>query len=199
MNHTLHVVRYSGPFGFIKPWAAVRDEETASQLFLLPSTLNGIALRLFPHREQSPIIRHKLTSSGTSRQTETTHVKSWEFSKTKREIGRSTAILTRHVLVYPVLYLAFGTLRDARQAQLQPICLCRNEDLLFPDADIITMQSNLFDKLEGIEFIEGQAEDFEAICVGRNMNGDPVYGTLSVSATPTQTYLPVWTFTQPVL
>jgi hypothetical protein len=30
----MYVVKYSGPFGFIKPWTAVRDNETFSQQFL---------------------------------------------------------------------------------------------------------------------------------------------------------------------
>ena len=44
----LYVVRYSGPFGFIKPWTAVRDSETYSQQFLTPSILAGIERKLFP-------------------------------------------------------------------------------------------------------------------------------------------------------
>lgn len=33
----MYVVTYKGQFGFIKPWTAVRDEETFSQQFLTPS------------------------------------------------------------------------------------------------------------------------------------------------------------------
>ncbi len=33
----MYVIKYSGPFGFIKPWTAVRDSETYSQNFLIPS------------------------------------------------------------------------------------------------------------------------------------------------------------------
>jgi hypothetical protein len=36
------VIRYSGPFGFIKPWTAVRDGETFSQQFLTPSIIEGV-------------------------------------------------------------------------------------------------------------------------------------------------------------
>ena len=42
------VVKYSGPFGFIKPWTAVRDSETFSQQFLTPSIVEGIEKKLFP-------------------------------------------------------------------------------------------------------------------------------------------------------
>ena len=44
----LFIVKYSGKFGFIKPWTAVRDGETFSQQFLTPSTIKGIELKLFP-------------------------------------------------------------------------------------------------------------------------------------------------------
>ena len=43
-----YVVKYSGPFGFIKPWTAVRDSETFSQQFLTPSIVEGIEKKLFP-------------------------------------------------------------------------------------------------------------------------------------------------------
>ena len=38
----MYVVTYKGPFGFIKPWTAVRDGETFSQQFLTPSIIEGI-------------------------------------------------------------------------------------------------------------------------------------------------------------
>lgn len=38
----LYIVKYSGPFGFIKPWTAVRDSETFSQQFLTPSIVEGM-------------------------------------------------------------------------------------------------------------------------------------------------------------
>lgn len=47
MSEILYVVRYAGPFGFIKPWTAVRDSETFSQQFLTPSIVEGIEKKLF--------------------------------------------------------------------------------------------------------------------------------------------------------
>ena len=44
----IYVVKYSGPFGFIKPWTAVRDEEVYSQQFLTPSIVAGIERKIFP-------------------------------------------------------------------------------------------------------------------------------------------------------
>ena len=43
-----YTVRYTGKFGFIKPWTAVRDGETFSQQFLTPSIIEGIEKKLFP-------------------------------------------------------------------------------------------------------------------------------------------------------
>ena len=51
--------KYAGPFGFIKPWTAVRDAsggETYSQQFLTPSIIEGIRQKL----EVTAIMRHKL-------------------------------------------------------------------------------------------------------------------------------------------
>lgn len=44
----LFVVHYSGTFGYIKPWTAVRDGETYSQQFLTPSIVEGMEKKLFP-------------------------------------------------------------------------------------------------------------------------------------------------------
>lgn len=44
-----YVVKFTGPFGFIKPWTAVRDAsggETYSQQFLTPSIVEGIRQKL---------------------------------------------------------------------------------------------------------------------------------------------------------
>lgn len=48
MDKKLFVVKYAGPFGFIKPWTAVRDGETYSQQFLTPSIVEGMEKKLFP-------------------------------------------------------------------------------------------------------------------------------------------------------
>lgn len=44
----MYVVKYTGVFGFIKPWTAVRDSLTYSQQFLTPSIIEGIEKKLFP-------------------------------------------------------------------------------------------------------------------------------------------------------
>lgn len=155
------VVKYLGPFGFIKPWTAVRDGETFSQQFLTPSILEGMQRKLFPELLTQRggdrcIIGHRLNYTGISRQQEQTWSKSWlekkgqpileqRLVKTKGieeykefkipTITRrpATGILTRGVLIEPNLYLAFSDRQYAERALTQHICLCRNEDLLLPD------------------------------------------------------------------
>ena len=68
MSKTCYVVTYTGPFGFIKPWTAVRDELTYSQQFLTPSMVEGMRQKL----DVSEIYRHRLTHDGFSVQGETT-------------------------------------------------------------------------------------------------------------------------------
>ncbi len=41
----LYVVKYSVPFGFIKPWTAVRDGETFSQQFLTSNLIASWSLQ----------------------------------------------------------------------------------------------------------------------------------------------------------
>ncbi len=65
-NMTYYVVKYSGPFGFIKPWTAVRDGETFSQQFLTPSIVEELRKNCFPELLNEPgkiqkILRHRLS------------------------------------------------------------------------------------------------------------------------------------------
>ena len=71
-----YVVKYTGPFGFIKPWTAVRDAsggETYSQQFLTPSIIEGIRQKL----EVTEIMRHKLSYAGIDLQQEVVPAKAW--------------------------------------------------------------------------------------------------------------------------
>ena len=69
-----YVVKYTGPFGFIKPWTAVRDGETFSQQFLTPSIIEGIEKKIFSEllnqKGISRIVRHKLSYSAINTQQE---------------------------------------------------------------------------------------------------------------------------------
>ncbi len=191
----LHVVKYSGPFGYIKPWTAVRDEETYSQQFLTPSIIEGIEKKLFPELlEQrgkiSKIRRHRLNYAGIDGQTERTRSKG--FKKETPKIGYKSghawkpemSILTRGVLLEPHLYLAFADRSDAERAFTQHICLCRNEDLLLPEALLTYSDEAEFDQIAGFELHFCAAE--EGFLVGRNRfnYGEPMYGRLTIYGNP---------------
>ncbi|MDR1981381.1 MAG: hypothetical protein LBQ39_07170, partial [Tannerellaceae bacterium] len=75
-----YIIKYSGPFGFIKPWTAVRDSKTFSQQFLTPSIIEGVRQKL----EVSAICRHKLTYSSINVQQEQTQSRGWEDKKQTR-------------------------------------------------------------------------------------------------------------------
>lgn len=133
----MYIVTYKGPFGFIKPWTAVRDGETFSQQFLTPSIIEGIEKKLFPELLPSPgihkIVRHKLYCQAMSSQQEVTQARAWKNTRKNHE--RSRSIINRDILVNPVLCLAFANVDDATRASRQHVCLCRNEDVMLPERD----------------------------------------------------------------
>jgi len=154
----LYVVKYSGPFGFIKPWTAVRDSETFSQQFLTPSIIEGIEKKLFPELlEQSEgiqkIIRHRINYCGIDIQQERTWSKGGFVAKCEKGIYKTNlGVLSRGVMLNPNLYLAFEKEQDAQRAFIQTVCLCRNEDLLFPDS-MQVMSVEEFDLINGFELL----------------------------------------------
>jgi hypothetical protein len=102
-------------------------------------------------------------------------------------MSRSTSILNRGVLLYPVLHLAFGSRPDALRAAEQHLCLCRNEDLIFPEPDIREMTVDAFDQVRGFELRPGR-EQTGAFLVGYNRyrDGEPMYGRLEIVGNPTE-------------
>ncbi|MGD9978410.1 MAG: hypothetical protein AB7S54_10810 [Bacteroidales bacterium] len=176
----LYVVKYSGPFGFIKPWTAVRDSETFSQQFLTPSIVEGIRQKL----EVSSIVRHKLTYTSISVQQEQTQTRGWEKKTQVKILVRNQSILERGVMINPTLYLAFETEEDAIKSAKQHICLCRNEDVLFPESEVLQMKYSEFDQLTGFELRFG--ENAEAFLVGFNRfdEAEPMYGWLEITGKP---------------
>jgi hypothetical protein len=171
----LYLVRFSGPFGFIKPWTAVRDGETFSQAFLTPSIVEGMRQKL----EVSEILRHRLHHDGMDIQQEQTQTAGWE--KKRNELIRARSILKRGILLNPVLTLAFPTEEDAVKASIQHLCLCRNEDVLLPCSEPMAISLEEFEENEqGIELLFGEGED--TFCVGRNRfnNASLMYGRLHI-------------------
>lgn len=176
----LFVVKYSGPFGFIKPWTAVRDGKTFSQQFLTPSIIEGIRQKL----EVSSIIRHKLTYTSISVQQEQTQTRGWEKKTQLKMMVRNLSILERGVMINPILYLAFVTNEEAQKSAKQHICLCRNEDVLLPDSEIIQMEEAEFDQLTGFELRFGQTENSFLVGFNRFDEAKPMYGWLEIAGKP---------------
>lgn len=174
------VIRYSGPFGFIKPWTAVRDGETFSQQFLTPSIIEGIRQKL----EVSEIVRHKLTYVSISEQQEVTHTKAWNYARNKKLYTRDRSILKRGVMLEPDLYLAFSCEEDAEKAFGQHICLARNEDVLLPIENLGSMDKSTFDAISGFELLFGDGEDSFLVGYNRFSESAPMYGKLVVSGNP---------------
>lgn len=186
-----YVVKYEGHFGFIKPWTAVRDSETFSQQFLTPSMIEGIEKKLFPallsQQGIQKITRHRLTYAGISRQQEKTQTLGWEYKKKDKMMARPQSILVRGVLLYPDLYFAFDHYEDAEQASMQHICLCRNEDLLWPTEVIQEMTEEQFNNIDGFELRFGQ--EAGSFLVGYNrFSNVPMYGWIESTLNPLKSY-----------
>ena len=177
MNHAIYVATYTGPFGFIKPWTAVRDGETYSQQFLTPSIVEGMRQKL----EVDAIVRHKLSHDGFSRQQEVT-----QSSGFRSNGRRASSIIVRGAMLRPVLHLAFSSEEDAQRAQRQHLCLCRNEDVVFADGPVREMSEANFDEMIGFELRFGKGDSAFLVGYNRFEDGAPMYGTLEVTGDPTR-------------
>jgi hypothetical protein len=187
-----HIVKYSGQFGFIKPWTAVRDSETFSQQFLTPSIVEGIEKKLFPELLSVSGIKkikgHRLSFSQVSGQQEQIQTRGWNSTKKGKQIlfERPNGILIRGVLLNPILHLAFESKNDAEIAFKQHICLSRNEDILFP-SEIIEADINRFETDEsifnGFELVFEKTE--KSFLVGYNrLSSEKMYGWIRIVGNP---------------
>jgi len=190
-----YVVKYTGPFGFIKPWTAVRDSETFSQQFLTPSIVEGIEKKLFPEMLSEvgihKILRHRLNYLGIDVQQERTWSKGgFKASKNKGKWKTNLAIINRGVMIEPHLHLVFGNKEDADKAKLEHVCLCRNEDILLPDDEITILTESDFDKIDGFELIfGGEKEDLFKVGHNRFNNASEMFGQLKVFGNPIRQHL----------
>lgn len=187
-----YVVKYSGPFGFIKPWTAVRDSETFSQQFLTPSIVEGIEKKLFPEllgkEGIHKIVGHRLAYDQVTGQQEVIQTRGWNSTRKGKEFlfDRPKAILIRGVLQNPTLLLAFTSKEDASSAARQHVCLCRNEDIMYPDT-VIESSKEAFegddDSFPGFELVFG--ENDKSFLVGyHRLNNEPMYGWIRVVGQP---------------
>ena len=109
-----------------------------------------------------------------------------------RGIGRSAAAalaqagaeVSRGALIDPILHLAFGKRQDADRAALQHICLCRNEDLLMPESDVVEIKEEEFDDptkgYNGFELRFGKHKDSFLVGFNRFKNNEAMYGWLHI-------------------
>jgi hypothetical protein len=187
----MYFVRYTGPFGFIKPWTAVRDSEVFSQQFLTPSIIAGLERKLFPKLLIEPyqlykIKRHRLSYKQVSHQQEMIQPRGW--NKKNNVFYRDYSILVRGVLIEPVLYLGFNEKQDAAKATAQHICLCRNEDVLLPDSNILDIPEKQFDSQEdvfnGFELIFEKNDSSFLVGYNRLHDNKPMHGWLKIVGNP---------------
>ena len=187
-----YVVKYTGQFGFIKPWTAVRDSETFSQQFLTPSIIEGIEKKIFPELLKENgiqrILGHRLSYSQISQSQEVIQTRGWNSTKQGKQFlfERAKAIILRGLLLEPILHLAFASMVDAEIAYKQHICLCRNEDILLPEK-INEVEESDFESDEvlynGFELVFEKNE--KAFLVGYNrLNSEQMYGWLRIVGNP---------------
>lgn len=187
--NTYYMVKYSGKFGFIKPWTAVRDGETYSQQFLTPSIIEGIEKKLFPemlgqYGVISKVMRHKLQYLSIDIQQEQTQTRGWGEKKKERLMIRNLSILKRGVMINPILFLAFKNKEDAENASHQHICLCRNEDIMFPDEGVMEVGDSEFNAIDGFELRFGENEQSFLVGYNRFDDNKTMYGWLEISGKP---------------
>lgn len=189
------VVKYTGPFGFIKPWTAVRDSETFSQQFLTPSIVEGIEKKLFPELLQEigikKIKRHRLSYSQINQQQEVIQTRGWNSTRKGKEFifDRPKAILIRGILLNPVFHLVFDNQEDAKRSFEQHICLCRNEDMLLP-TELFEIEREQFDtdeeRFAGFELMFERNNDSFQVGYHRFTN-EPMFGWLKIIGNPVNT------------
>lgn len=188
----LYIVKYSGPFGFIKPWTAVRDSETFSQQFLTPSIIEGIEKKLFPELlNQSgkilKILRHRLNYQGIDVQTEKTWSKGgFRAAKESNTFKTNIGIINRGVLINPNLYLAFMNETESQIAAQQSICLCRNEDILLPESTLEMNEAD-FDLINGFELAFSDKNIGFKVGHNRFNNAEEMFGELMIFGNPIRT------------
>lgn len=183
-----YVVKYSGPFGFIKPWTAVRDSETFSQQFLTPSIVEGMEKKLFPELLKEvgirKIKRHRLNYCSISTQQERTWSKGGlKINREKDTYKTNLGIINRGIMINPHLYLAFEKEEDALIAYRQTLCLCRNEDLIFP-LKVLTLTNKAFNKINGFELQFTDKHNGFKVGYNRFNDAEEMYGELKVFGNP---------------
>ena len=87
-------------------------------------------------------------------------------------------------MINPILFLAFEKMEDAETSVKQHICLCRNEDVLFPDTEILEMEEHDFNQITGFELRFGENKNSFLVGFNRFNEAKPMYGWLEIAGKP---------------
>jgi len=193
-----YIIKYEGSFGFIKPWSAVRDTKTKSCFYLTPSILMGIERKLFPelslndNGKLNKILRYRLNFQDVTFQKELTrsinYINKTSKSNKKKYFIANTNTVERGLLLNPVLYIMISSINDIDIFMSQHICLCRNEDILFP-TKIIEIENddnfNTDEQFYGYESFSCDENDDNSILCGLNKyTNDKQYIQFKMFGTP---------------
>ena len=178
----LYLIRYTGLFAFIKPFAALRDERTMSSVYVPPTVIAGIEGHIFGNTA-GRILRSRLVFSGISYQQEIVQTAGFNRLAGKR-YERNKSTLSRGLLLYPQLTLGFKQLDWAQQAAQSWIMLSRREDIMLPQREIAQLTPELFDQLPGYECRERQSPGDGAVPMGYYESGKPRYVLLVGTMNP---------------
>lgn len=176
-TNTLHCVRYGSTtglwYGFIRPYNALRDEETYSLTFMPPSMVDGMAAELGC---KGKIIHSLLKHEGMDIAIDKTER---VFTNKKGIRNYSTSIYSKHLLLNPTIILAFEDREDADAAMNRSIYVGQTEYQAYP-VERFDISYEDFLKLPGCEAIETDKEDPNAVFVGCNRwrNNEPMYVNL---------------------
>lgn len=115
MSNNYYLVQYKGPFGFIKPWTALRDDTIYSQQFLSPSSITGIEILL---GVSQGIAGYRLQSQDLTSQQEEIRPKFSNLPDIKRKIRKNKTPFTKKVQEEVINYVKGNNLSRDIEVEL---------------------------------------------------------------------------------
>ena len=183
----LFCVRFKGnpcSVGYLRPWNSVRDGETYSLTYLIPSNIDGIKDEL---KCQGNIIGHKLRFNGMTEE----FIKSPEIrysQKRKDKLKRKGGISVIHQICNPEIILGFDNPDDANRAATQTLYVGQTQYEIYPttfedddkdkDRLVVELSEDEFDKLRGTETFETDKEHGVYCGNNRYRNNERMYITI---------------------
>lgn len=152
-------------FGFLKPYNAVRDDETYSLTYLTPSILNGIEVE--HNIPMDSIVRNKLVFNGQQKEQVKTHTYRKYKSRNKLIDVEDVSIHKIYKLVNPVIYLAFND-KDIAEEMSNNIIYCGRYEYPLYSNGVEEHSDEWFDAIEGTEITSVNENDENSIFCGFN-------------------------------